>query len=54
MMKGFEWAAAHPVEAADILVAGAKETGFDLDAEMVRVSKSKLFNDIQVLLMEVS
>nr|AHF22067.1 Thi5-like protein [Pyramimonas parkeae] len=40
--QGFEWAAAHPVEAADILVAGAKETGFDLDAEMVRISQQDI------------
>ena len=34
--QGFEWAAAHPGEAADILVKAAMEdSGFTLDPDMV-------------------
>ena len=35
--QGYEWAAANPVEAADLLVQGAKDYSYyhDLDPEMV-------------------
>uniref|UniRef100_A0A7S0QQF2 Thiamine pyrimidine synthase n=1 Tax=Pyramimonas obovata TaxID=1411642 RepID=A0A7S0QQF2_9CHLO len=41
--RGFEWAAAHPDEAADILVKAAMDdSGFVLDADMVRMSQREL------------